>query len=68
MKIQWKCNEEKIGWRVAAELPLPGGVKIQTDVVIPRWRMSPTAMMETIVDSNRAINEARMRHEQFCKH
>lgn len=61
--IKWKCNEEKIGWRISAVLPLENGVRIETDVVIPRDLMSPAQAWECIANIQHVINQRRIEHE-----
>lgn len=67
MKTQWKCNEEKEGWRINALLILVDGVEITTDVLIPRPLMNDAALLSCITDSTRAIKETREHHEKVSQ-
>lgn len=61
--IKWKCNEEKIGWRISAILHLADDVRIVTDVVIPRDLMSHSQAWECIANIQHVINQRRIEHE-----
>lgn len=61
--IKWKCNEEKLGWRISAILHLDDGVRIETDVLVPRYRMSHSQAWECIENIQRIINQRRVEHE-----
>jgi len=57
--INWKCNEEKLGWRISAVLPLADGVEITSQVLIPRVLMSDAAVLGSIADMTRSITVSR---------
>lgn len=61
--IKWACNEEKAGWRVTAVLPLPGDVRIESDVLIGRKEMREGTMQEVISRMQFATNVRREAHE-----
>lgn len=67
MKTQWKCSEEKEGWRINALLLLVDGVEITSDVLIPRALMGDEAVLSSIHDMTNSINETRVHHEKVSQ-